>query len=299
MQVTFKQLRYFVAAGETLSVTRAARQTNVSQPSISAAVAQLEAALGLQLFVRHHAQGLSPTPAGRRLLAEAKRLMVQVEDFESFASELGQTLAGTLAIGCFYTVAPLVVPELIRNFTRAYPSARIDCQEGHQEELLTALREGRFEMALTYDLEGGPDLTFEPLADYPPYAIVSADHRLARRRTVRLAELAAEPMILLDWPFSRDYFRSLFQTIGVEPLIARRTNSFDMIRGLVANGFGYALLNAPSGNQQAPDGKPYKILALKEDLQPLRLGLLRLARHQPTRLATAFAGHCQATLKSI
>ena len=299
MQLTFKQLRYFVAAGDALSVTLAAQKVNVSQPSVSAAIAQLEEHLGLQLFLRHHAQGLSPTPAGRQLLAEAKRLLVQIQDFEAFASELGQTLAGTLAIGCFYTAAPLIIPELIRDFTTAYPSARIDCQEGHQEELLTGLRGGRFEMALTYDLEGGPDLDFEPLADFPPYAIVSGDHRLARRKTIRLAELAGEPMILLDWPFSRDYFQSLFQAIGVEPVIARRTNSFDMIRGLVANGFGYALLNAPSRNQQAPDGKPYRILALKEDLQPLRLGILRLTRQQPTRLAAAFAEHCRDTVKSI
>ena len=160
MQYTLKHLHYFVAAGQSGSVTKAAAQTNVSQPSISAAIAHLEQIFSLQLFVRHHAQGLSLTPAGQRLMGEAKALLDQAQSLQLFASDLGKSLSGVLEIGCFYTVAPLVVPELIRSFTAANPTARIDCQEGHQEELLSGLREGRFEMALSYDLETGDGVAF-------------------------------------------------------------------------------------------------------------------------------------------
>lgn len=293
MQYTLKHLRYFIAAGQSGSVTKAAARANVSQPSISAAIAHLEQAFDLQLFLRHHAQGLSLTPAGRRLMGEAKALLGQAQSLQLFASDLGKSLSGVLEIGCFYTVAPLVVPELIRAFTAANPNARIDCQEGHQEELLTGLREGRFEMALSYDLETGDGIAFEALADFPPYAILAPDHPLAKRRRISLGDLAAEPMVLLDWPFSRDYFRSLFLSVGLEPVVGHRTNSFDMVRGLVANGFGYALLNAPPHNDRAPDGKPYRTVALEEKLRPLRLGLLQLDSLRPTRLARAFADHCR------
>ena len=73
MRFSFRQLEYFVAAGETGSVTRAAQGSHSSQPTVSAAIAKLEASLGVQLFVRHHAQGLSLTPEGRRFLGEARR----------------------------------------------------------------------------------------------------------------------------------------------------------------------------------------------------------------------------------
>jgi len=293
MQYTLKHLHYFVAAGQSGSVTKAAAGVNVSQPSISAALAHLEQAFGLQLFVRHHAQGLSLTPAGRLLMGEASALLGQAQSLELFAADLGKSLSGVLEIGCFYTVAPLVVPELARAFTTANPTARIECQEGHHEELLTGLREGRFEMALSYDLETGEGIAFEALADFPPYAILAPNHPLAGRRRVSLAQLAMEPMILLDWPFSRDYFRSLFLSVGLEPVIGQRTNSFDMLRSLVANGFGYALLNAPPHNDRAPDGKPYRTVALEEILRPLRLGLLQVDSLRPTRLARAFADHCR------
>lgn len=293
MQYTLKQLQYFVAAGRSGSVTKAAAEVSISQPSISAAIAHLEKVLALQLFVRHHAQGLSLTPAGRHLMAEAKALLGQAHSFQLLAADLGLSISGVLEIGCFYTVAPLVVPELIRAFTTANPAAHIDCQEGHQEDLLSGLREGRFEMALSYDLETGEGIAFEALADFPPYAILAPDHPLAGRRQVSLGDLAAEPMVLLDWPFSRDYFRSLFLSVGLEPVISHRTNSFDMVRSLVANGFGYSLLNAPPHNDRAPDGKPYRTVALAEKLRPLRLGLLRLDSLRPTRLARAFADHCR------
>ena len=85
MQFTLKHLRYFVAAAERGSVTAAARAIHVSQPSISEAIAHLEAVFDLQLFLRHHAQGLSPTPAGRRLLLEARSLLAHADDLASIA----------------------------------------------------------------------------------------------------------------------------------------------------------------------------------------------------------------------
>lgn len=72
MRFTLRQLEYFIAAGETKSITLAAERINISQPSISIAISHLEQEFGVQLFIRHHAQGLSLTPAGRALLQEAK-----------------------------------------------------------------------------------------------------------------------------------------------------------------------------------------------------------------------------------
>ena len=98
MRFTFRQLEYFVAAGETGSITLASERIHISQPSISTAISNLETELGVRLFIRHHAQGLSLTPAGRRLLHEVKGLLAQA--VASLRRRLGsdrQSCAGSSA----------------------------------------------------------------------------------------------------------------------------------------------------------------------------------------------------------
>ena len=76
LRYTLRQLEYFVAVGETGSIAAASHRSNVSSPSISAGISQLEKELGLKLFVRNHAQGLTPTPAGLKMLGEIGRAHV-------------------------------------------------------------------------------------------------------------------------------------------------------------------------------------------------------------------------------
>ncbi|MEQ8394148.1 LysR family transcriptional regulator [Thalassobaculum sp.] len=121
MRFTFRQLQYFIAAGESGSIALASEAIRISPPSISTAISQLERELGVQLFIRHHAQGLSLTPAGRVLLREARRLIEQAEGLYAVASEAGEQVRGELAVGCLITMAPMVLPELTHSFTAASP----------------------------------------------------------------------------------------------------------------------------------------------------------------------------------
>jgi DNA-binding transcriptional LysR family regulator len=293
MRFTLKQAAYFLAAGEHRSITGAARAINVSQASISAAISHLEAAFGVQLCVRHHAQGLSLTPAGQELLGEARRLLAQAGELQLHASALGGTVSGTLDIGCFLTVAPTIMPSLIRRFQAAFPAVAIACSIGNQEELAAGLRDGRFLVALTYDLQLGDDIVFRPLARLPPYAILPKGHALAAHKTLGLADLAPEPMVFLDLPLSREYFLSLFYGKGLEPRIAYRFATTEMVKGMVANGFGYALLNARLAVTRASDGKHFVVRELTDELRPLRLGLAWRADVKLTRAAEAFLAHCR------
>lgn len=293
MRYTLKQLSYFLAAGEQGSITGAAEAINVSQASISAAISHLEEALGVQLCVRHHAKGVSLTPAGRDILGASRRLLAQAGELQLHAATLGGTVSGTLDVGCFLTVAPVLMPRLIRHFQAEFPDIVIACSVGNQEELTAGLRDGRFLVALTYDLQLGDDFVFRPLARLPPYAILPKGHVLAARPTLGLADLAPEPMVLLDLPLSREYFLSLFYSQGLEPRIAHRFAATDMVKGMVANGFGYALLNARLAVNRALDGKPFVARALSGELRPLRLGLAWRADVTLTRAAEAFLAHCR------
>ena len=139
MRFTLRQLEYFIAAGETGSITQASERIHISQPSISTAISQLEQELDVQLFVRHHAQGLSLTPAGRMMLLEAKRLVEQAESLYAAASEASEEVRGQLNVGCLTTLAPMILPELALSFMAAFPKASIRPHADHQEILLDNL----------------------------------------------------------------------------------------------------------------------------------------------------------------
>lgn len=288
MHFTLKQLRYFVTAGEFGSVTKAAESLHVSQPSISSAVLHLEEVTGLQLFVRHHAQGLSLTPAGRQFILKAKQLLTDAEGLGHYASFLGEEVAGSLRIVGFPTFTPMLLPSLMRKFIETYPEATVQCDESHQKDIIQSLVDGRYELAVTYDLQIPPDIEFEPVIEFPPYAVLSANHPLADRDELSLKELVEYPMVLLDWPMTRDYFFSLFLSQDLEPDFAYRAQSLGMVRGLVSNGFGYTLFNTPLVNKMALDGTELKAIPLTENLRPLRVGVAKIAQFRLTPVAEAF-----------
>jgi len=270
-QFTLKQLRYFVLAGELSSVTQAARKLHVSQPSISAAIQHIEEATGLQLFIRHHAQGLSLTPSGKQLMARARQLLRDADGLEKYALSLGDEIGGELRLVAFPTFAPVFLPQLLRGYAARYPSVSLYCDEMNQADIVAGLRQGDYELAFTYDLQiSVEEIDFTPLYRFPPYAVVATDHPLAGRESIGLAELAPWPMVLLDWPLSREYFLSIFTHHGLSPAVAHRARSMDMVRGLVANGFGFSLFNTP---MEALDGGGLKPLSIEEDAPPLSMGI--------------------------
>ncbi|HEX2114350.1 MAG TPA: LysR family transcriptional regulator [Alphaproteobacteria bacterium] len=289
MQLSLRALRYFVATAETGSVTRAARQLGVSQPSISGAIAQIEDDFRVQLFIRHHAKGLSLTPAGERILVEARGLLAHAREFQASAGALGEGLRGEIAVGCFLTLAPFVMPGLLQGFEKLHPEIVVRCEEWNQEEILAGLRTGRIEMALTYAYATSDEFTTEVMAELPPRAILPVDHPLASKRAVSLRDLAAEPMVLLDLPHSREYFLSLFRAYNLEPRVVYRTRSYDMVRGLVGRHRGYGILNAIPRMPYTYDGTQVAAVPILEDLPRTLVVGLRLRTAVPRRAVAAFS----------
>lgn len=293
MKFTFRQLAYFIAAAETGSITLASRRASISQPAISTAISHIERELDVQLFLRHHAQGLSLTPAGRVLLRDAKQLLKQAEGLYSAAADISHQMRGELAVGWFSTLAPVVMPELVQSFLKAFPETQIRSQESDQEGLLRSLRQAETEIAVTYDLQISDDIDFAPLASLPPYALFGAGHPLARERNVKLAQLAPLPMVLLDMPLSREYFQALFIRERLEPNIAWTSAKLDVVRTLVANGLGYTLANVRPRADVALDGRRVYRVPLSGDPPALRIGIATLKQLKKTRLVEAFERHCQ------
>lgn len=295
LRVTLRQLEYLIAVGEAGSVAAAASRVGVSSPSISVAIAQIEAELGLVLFLRRHAQGLSLTQAGRQVMDQARIVLAEAARMTEIAGEISGQVRGTLRVGCLLTFAQVLLPQLRRSFVSLYPEVSFAQSEGHQDALFEGLRAARFDLALTYDLNIPPDLRFDPMASLPPYALFPADHPLAGRGHVTPADLAPFAMVLLDLPHSADYFLSAFADAGLRPVIAERTSDIQVMRGLVANGFGYSIANIRSVTDRAPDGRALFHVPL-QGLRPLWLGLLQADGAGQVQTVRAFSAHLRDRL---
>lgn len=294
---TLRQLEYFVATAEAGSVTGAAERIHLSQSALSAALADLECALDVQLLMRHHARGVTVTPAGERLLATARTLLSQADDLQASASELAGQLTGTLRVGCFSVLAPYVLPELLAAAAAQYPGLEVEATEDSLDALEAGLLSGRFELALAYDLGFGAGVTRQPLFSVPPYVLLPADHSLARRRKVRLAQLADEPMVLLDLPHSREYFLGMFAQVSVEPVVRYRTRSVELARALVGRGLAYTVLNLRPALDVTLDGHRVKPVGLADGTTPLDVVLITARGMRPTRRAEVVARLCRGVLE--
>lgn len=291
IRYTLRQLEYFVAVGEAGSIARASERINVSSPSISAAISQLESEFGLPLFVRQHAQGLVLTEGGRLMLDQARRVLREAGAMIDIAGDISGSVRGPLVVGCLVSFAQLVLPALRRGFEVAYPDVRFRQFELNQVELLSALRRSEIDVVLTYDLELPGDLTFSPLSELSPIALLGARHPLAGRAAVRIDDLKDHPMILLDLPLSADYFLSLFDEIGEKPIIAERTRDMAVMRSMVGNGFGYSIVNIRPLSETAPDGSAVRSAPIEGPVRSLRMGLLTARNGERSNAVRAFVDY--------
>ena len=288
---SLRQLEYMVAVAESGSVLAASKRVNVSSSSISSAVSQLEAELGVQLFVRQHAQGLNLTSVGQQFFMEAKGILQRVALLGELANDATQSVRGPISIGCFVTLAPLVSAAFRRSFSSKFPHIEVTMREGNQVELLAMLARAEIDVAITYDLDIPTGYDFEGLIDLPPQLILAADDPLGKKDKITIEDLVEQPMVLLDLPISSTYFLSLFHGRGLRPHIAERVSNLSSLRSLVANGFGYGLLNVSTKTNLAPDGQKLVFRQLVGKHRPMVFGLARMKSHYSPRIVTAFADH--------
>ena len=288
---SLRQLEYMVAVGEAGSVLAASEKVNVSSSSISAAISQLEAELGVQLFVRQHAQGLSLTSGGQRFFNEAKRILHSVALLGDLANDIVDMVRGPISVGCLVTLAPFVGAAFRRSFKEEYPNIEVSMREGNQAELLTMLARAEIDIAIAYDLDIPASYDFKGLINLPPQLILAADNPLANKGNIAIEDLVDEPMVLLDLPLSSNYFLSLFHERGLRPYVAERVSNLSSLRSLVANGFGYGLLNISTKTNLAPDGQKLVFRQLVGEHRPMVFGLVRKKSEYSSRIVAAFAEH--------
>lgn len=295
-RISLRQLDYFVAAAEAGTMTGAAQRLYVSQSAVSAGIGELEHQLGVQLLIRAKAKGLTLTTAGHLFLPQARDLLARSEELQAGMQEVGQTPAGRLVIGCFTTLAPFLLPRMLEEFAVAHPGVSLEFAEGSLTVLQHLLREGRCELALLYGVDIEAGIAFETLYSTEPHVLLPREHPLADREAVRLADLDGHSMIMLDVPPSRRYFSEVLADAGVVPTVRHRTESFEMVRSLVARGAGYSLLIQRPTLDVSYEGLAVQVRPIADGVPPLPVGLAWPSGSHPTRRAAAFAAFCRSAV---
>lgn len=299
MEISLRTLRYAVMTADCGNITGAARALNITQPSVSAAISELEIELGTSIFIRHHARGVSLTPAGRQFISEARLLLKHSQDFSRSWHLIGDSQQGQINVGCFTTVAARYMPSLLAAFSESHPDISVNLLEGDQQHVLDALVTGAIEVALTYNLSVPAGMDVTTLLHLPPVALLAADHHLAGQENVSMTELAKEPYILYDLPLSREYFMELFRSVGAQPTIAWRSASYEFVRGLVARGHGFAIHNAVPRTMTTYDGGSLIIRPFRQPLKGLNVVCLSLADLRMRRAVRLFADFSRSHLADM
>jgi len=289
---TLTQLRYFLVVAELESMTRAAARLLVTQSAVSTAMAELERALGAQLFLRNRSTGLKLTPTGRTFAHDVKSFLDHADALFESADGASGSLGGSLTVGVFSPLASFRLPVILRAFEAKHPDVDVTFLEADLAILQTALREGACDLAVMYGHGLGSGFTRQVLERVPPHVLVSVEHPAAARSEISLAELAGEPLILLDLPHSREYYESLFMLAGVAPNIRHRFSGYETVRSFVAHGHGYTLLNQRVHNDVPYSGGRVSALRLVDEFPPSEVMLVRLNDSLPTRRALAFEDIC-------
>lgn len=287
--VTLAQLRYFIEAANTLSMTAAAEQLFVAQSAVSSAISQLEKQMGAQLFVRQRSKGLALTAAGQQFLGDARALLLNLDEALDTARGIDNQVRGTIRIGCFVTLAPFVLPAIVARVRAAHPYLDIEVDEVDADEAREALRSGRVELLIGYDFALGNDIRRTVLAEAPPHVLIAAEHPLSAKKRVHLRELSREPMILLDLPHSRDYFLGILASVGLQPEVRHRTMNYETVRAFVAHGHGFSILNQRPRHDLSYDGERVVALRIADDVPALPVVLASMRSIRTTARARAVA----------
>lgn len=292
IEYSLRNLECFVAAADAGTISGAAAATGTSASAVAAGIAELEKRLGVQLLIRQQAKGVFLTGAGSRLLPDARFLLAQATDLASSARREGTEPAGHLAIGCYTTLAPFFVPPLLDDFVRRHPRVTVDIVDGSQDEMHDRLLSGRVEAAILYDHGLGPHLTYTVVRRCRPHLIFGASHPLANRASVKLSEVADEPLIAFDVPPSLQNSEEVLRAAGHEPNVAYRASNIELVRSLVGRGLGYAVLVQPWPTNVSYEGEPVVPCAISDDIDEYRVVLAFPDGARVTSRAAALAKFC-------
>ncbi len=218
-RLKIRQVRLLAALDDHRSMHRAAAAMNMTQPAATRLLADLERLLGLQLFERS-ARGVAPNAYGESLVRHSRAILATLDHARDEINALSEGTDGKIVVGALLVAAPVLVPRAVARFKERHPNHTVLIREGGAAGLLPALRRGELDLVVgrvSSDVPG-EGLKFEAVYSEPMVVVARDGHPLARRRALKLSELAQWPWVVPapDAPYRRR-LDAAFRHAGVEP----------------------------------------------------------------------------------
>ena len=242
MRPTLRQMQYLIAVADTGKFGDAARAVNVSQPSLSAQIAEMEASLGVQLIERSR-RGAMLTGAGEELVRRARKILREVEDLKAVARFGRRELSGRLRLGVLPTVGPYLLPLATRDLHTRFPDLRLSVREERTVDLDEHLQKGEFDTIISSPIDH-ENVHHEPLFSERLYVCAPAEDPLTRGEgPVRLKDLKGRALLTLGQGHRLNaIIREVAAASGAEVSSEYEGTSLDAIRLMAEMGAGVAIL---------------------------------------------------------
>ena len=236
-----RQLEYFVAVVEEASFTRAAQRVLVAQSGVSAQVRRLERELGVALLERGPVR---PTEAGLAVLPFARAALAAVGGVREAVDELRGLVRGHVRLGMVTAGPAVTIGDVLASFHAAHPEVEITLTEHTSDALFAGVREGTLDLAVaSLGVEPPAGVETHVIIDAPIVAAMRADHPLARRSSLRPADLTTYSLICLPRGTG---VRAIWDATGVPARVAFEASDPGVLAQLAARGLGVAILPAPA-----------------------------------------------------
>lgn len=246
-----EELRWFVVLAETEHVTEAAAELGVSQPTLSRALTRLEQEIGVPLFDRV-GRRLHLNEYGHILLEHARRSIAELQAATDRIAALRNPDTGRVRLAFLHSLANWYVPEQLRRFREAAPGIAFDLFQGPAHEITQRILDGGSDVGITSPRPDPATFSWHRLYVERLCLAVPIGHRLAARSRVSLSVAANEPFVALEKPFGlRLLTDDLWAEAGIDPDIVFEASEIPTMEGLVAAGFGVAVVPVPRDGTEA------------------------------------------------
>lgn len=290
MPFSLRQIRYFVATAENGQVSQAAVELAISQSAITAAIKDLEQAVGVSLFHRSQ-HGMDLTPPGRQFLSHAYDILDKVAEAQNFRA-VTNDLNGTISVAATYTVIGYFLPAHLGRLKRLFPGLDVQLFELTRETIEEGLLSNRYDMAvlLTSNVLD-PSIATETLLSSRRRLWTSARHPLLELDSVGLREISEEAYIMLTVDEAAHTALKYWGTTKYQPRVTIRTSSIEAVRSMVANNDGVAILSDMVHRPWSLEGKRIETIVPRDPVPAMDVGLAWAKKTEFTPEMDAFRSY--------
>ncbi len=293
MNLTLRQIRGFLAIAQLGSFTKAASALNLSQPSLTVQIRQLEANLGLRLLDRN-TRSANLTPVGRELLPTFRRILGELDTAVTGAKDIAAKKRGIVRLACLPSFAATVLPMAMAEFLARYPGIRFIIKDAVGRRIAALVKDEIVDFGVTAGEIADPELNVSELMEDRMHAIFPRDHPLARKRRITPALMAQYPLILMDEESTvRQVVEAGFAAAGLTAVPAFEATYMATAVGMVRAGLGITIL--PSTAVEASPTEQLASRPIKAAGFTRKIWAVRRSGRSLTPSAEIFLSHLSET----